>query len=189
MSDVVLATRGLSKRFGALAVANEIDLELRAGERRAIIGPNGAGKTTLVALLSGILRPDRGTISLLGRDVTGERPDRRVKSGLVRTFQVSSLFRNLTVLENIYLAASEHAGASRHMWRAAARHRDVLERAEQVIAQLRLADDRHRKISEIAYGRQRLVEIAIALSLEPKVLVLDEPGREFPAIRRSGCSR
>jgi branched-chain amino acid transport system ATP-binding protein len=181
MSDVVLATRGLSKRFGALAVANDIDLELRAGERRAIIGPNGAGKTTLVALLSGILRPDRGTISLLGRDVTGERPDRRVKSGLVRTFQVSSLFRNLTVLENVYLAVSEHAGASRHMWRAAVRHRDVLDRAEQVIAQLSLADDRHRKISEIAYGRQRLVEIAIALSLEPKVLVLDEPAAGIPS--------
>jgi branched-chain amino acid transport system ATP-binding protein len=181
MSDIVLATSGLSKRFGALAVANDIDLELAVGERRAIIGPNGAGKTTLVGLLSGILQPDRGTITLLGRDITGERPDRRVKSGLVRTFQVSSLFRNLTVLENVYLAVSEHAGASWRMWRAAVRHRDILERAEQVIVHLGLGDDRHRRISEIAYGRQRLVEIAIALSLEPKVLVLDEPAAGIPS--------
>jgi branched-chain amino acid transport system ATP-binding protein len=181
MSEFVLATSGLSKRFGALIVANNIDLNLRAGERRALIGPNGAGKTTFVGMLSGTLRPDRGTISLMGRDITDERPDRRVKSGLVRTFQITNLFRSLSVLENVYLAASEHLGAARHMFRAAAYHRDVMERAQEIVATLGLSADMHRKISEIAYGRQRLVEIAIALCLEPKVLVLDEPAAGIPS--------
>jgi ABC-type branched-subunit amino acid transport system ATPase component len=181
MTGVVLSTRGLVKRFGALVVTDNIDFELRAGERHAVIGPNGAGKTTFVSLLSGTLRPNSGTISLLGRDITKERLDRRVKAGLVRTFQISSLFRTLSVLENVYLAASEHIGAARQMLRPAAYRRDVLGRAEQVIASLGLADDMHRRISEIAYGRQRMVEIALALCLEPKVLVLDEPAAGIPA--------
>jgi branched-chain amino acid transport system ATP-binding protein len=181
MSGIVLSTKGLSKRFGALVVADDINLALRRGERRAMIGPNGAGKTTFVGLLCGALRPDDGTITLLDRDITAEPTHRRVKAGLVRTFQVSSLFRSLTVLENVYLAASEHLGVARRMWRAAAHHREVLERAEQMIAQLGLVDDMHRRISEIAYGRQRLVEIGIALCLEPKVLVLDEPAAGIPS--------
>jgi branched-chain amino acid transport system ATP-binding protein len=181
MSEPVLATKHLSKRFGALVVASDINFELRVGERRAMIGPNGAGKTTFVGLLSGTLRPDSGSITLMGRDITTERMHRRVKAGLVRTFQVSSLFRNLTVLENVYLAACEHLGVSRRIWRAAAHHREVLDRAKAAIAQLGLSDDMHRKIFEIAYGRQRLVEIAIALSLEPKVLVLDEPAAGIPS--------
>jgi branched-chain amino acid transport system ATP-binding protein len=181
MSGIVLSTKGLSKRFGALVVADDINLALRSGERRAMIGPNGAGKTTFVGLLCGALRPDDGTITLLDRDITAEPTHRRVKAGLVRTFQVSSLFRSLTVLENVYLAASEHLGVARRMWRAAAHHREVLERAEQMIAQLGLVDDMHHRISEIAYGRQRLVEIGIALCLEPKVLVLDEPAAGIPS--------
>jgi branched-chain amino acid transport system ATP-binding protein len=181
MSGIVLSTKGLSKRFGALVVADDINLALRRGERRAMIGPNGAGKTTFVGLLCGALRPDDGTITLLDRDITAEPTHRRVKAGLVRTFQVSSLFRSLTVLENVYLAASEHLGVARRMWRAAAHHREVLERAEQMIAQLGLVDDMHHRISEIAYGRQRLVEIGIALCLEPKVLVLDEPAAGIPS--------
>jgi branched-chain amino acid transport system ATP-binding protein len=181
MSGVVLATSGLTKRFGALVVANSINLELRAGERQALIGPNGAGKTTFVGLLSGTLRPDEGTISLLGQDITHERMDRRVKAGLVRTFQITSLFRSLSVLENAYLAASEHLGAARQMLRAASRHRNVMERAEAVVASLGLSGDMNRRISEIAYGRQRLVEIAVALCLDPKVLVLDEPAAGIPS--------
>ena len=181
MSGIVLSTKALSKRFGALVVADDINLTLRRGERRAMIGPNGAGKTTFVGLLCGALRPDDGTIMLLDRDITAEPTHRRVKAGLVRTFQVSSLFRSLTVLENVYLAASEHLGVARRMWRAASHHREVLERAERMIAQLGLVDDMHRRISEIAYGRQRLVEIGIALCLEPKVLVLDEPAAGIPS--------
>jgi ABC-type branched-subunit amino acid transport system ATPase component len=181
MSDVVLTASGITKRFGALVVANDINLDLHAGERRALIGPNGAGKTTFVGILSGTLQPNGGTISLLGRDITHERPDRRVKAGLVRTFQISNLFRNLTVLENVYLAASEQLGASRHLFRAASHHRDVMQRAEEVVTLLHLSDQAHRRVSEIAYGQQRLVEIAIALCLEPKVLVLDEPAAGIPA--------
>jgi branched-chain amino acid transport system ATP-binding protein len=180
MGEAVLTTRGLVKRFGALVATNQINFDLRAGERHALIGPNGAGKTTFVGLLSGTLRPDGGTITLIGREITHERPDRRVKAGLVRTFQISSLFRSLSVLENVYLAASEHLGAARHMLRPAAHHRDVTRRAEEVIRALGLDDDMHHRISEIAYGRQRLVEIALALCLEPKVLVLDEPAAGIP---------
>lgn len=181
MSDLVLAASSLTKSFGALRVANDINLQLKAGERRALIGPNGAGKTTLVGILSGVLRPSRGTILLLGRDITHERPDRRVKAGLVRTFQISSLFPNLTVLENVYLAASEHLGAARRIVGAAVHRRDVMDRAASLVTMLGLGDDAHRSVAEIAYGRQRLVEIAIALCLEPKVLVLDEPAAGIPA--------
>jgi len=179
--EAVLATSGLTKRFGALVVADGIDFDLRAGERRALIGPNGAGKTTFVALLSGLLRPDAGRITLLGRDMTRLSADRRVKAGVVRTFQISSLFRSLSVLENVYLAASEALGAARSWLRPAALHRDVVECAEETLAMLGLDADRHRKVVEIAYGRQRLVEIAIALCLRPKVLVLDEPAAGIPA--------
>jgi branched-chain amino acid transport system ATP-binding protein len=181
MSDVVLATNGLTKRFGALVAANSINFAVQAGERRALIGPNGAGKTTFVGLLSGTLRADAGTISLMGRDITRERSDRRVKSGLVRTFQISSLFRSLSVLENAYLAVSENLGTAREMLRAASHYPDVMSRAEEVVTTLGLSADMHRKVSEIAYGRQRLVEIAIALCLRPKVLVLDEPAAGIPS--------
>jgi branched-chain amino acid transport system ATP-binding protein len=181
MNEVVLATRGLSKRFGALLAADSIDLTLQRGERRAMIGPNGAGKTTFVGLLCGALRPGGGTIALMGRDVTAEPMHRRVKAGLVRTFQVSSLFRHLTALENVYLAAAEHFGISGHMGRAARHHPQVMARAEEVINELGLTDDIDRRVSEIAYGRQRLIEIAIALCLEPKVLVLDEPAAGIPS--------
>lgn len=180
MTAFALEASDLSKSFGALRVADNINLNLPAGARHALIGPNGAGKTTFVQLLSGVLRPDGGRISLLGADITFSSQRFRVKQGLVRTFQISSLFRGLTVLENVYLAVSEHCGASRQMLRAAGTQRQLLARAEQVIEQLGLADDMHRKISEIAYGRQRLVEIAIALSLEPKVLLLDEPAAGIP---------
>jgi branched-chain amino acid transport system ATP-binding protein len=148
MGEAVLTTRGLVKRFGALVATSQINFDLRAGERHALIGPNGAGKTTFVGLLSGTLRPDGGTITLIGREITHERPDRRVKAGLVRTFQISSLFRSLSVLENVYLAASEHLGAARHMLRPAAHHRDVMQRAEEVIRALGLDDDMHHRISE-----------------------------------------
>jgi branched-chain amino acid transport system ATP-binding protein len=186
MSDVVLQASGLTLSFGALNVMNDVTLQLRGGARHALIGPNGAGKTTFVNLLSGVLQPDAGRITLMGRDVTRDPPARRVRQGLVRTFQVNSLFRGLTVLENVYLAVSEHMQASRDMISAAAKRRDVLARAEQVIEQLGLADDTHRRVSEIAYGRQRLVEFAIGLSLEPKVLLLDEPCAGVPSAEVAG---
>jgi branched-chain amino acid transport system ATP-binding protein len=180
VSAAALETSDLCKSFGALRVADNINLRLAPGARHALIGPNGAGKTTFVQLLSGVLWPDAGKVSLMGEDITFSSQRHRVKRGLVRTFQVSSLFRGLTVLENVFLAVSEHRGASRQMFRPAGTQRELLAWTEAIVEQLGLADDMHRKIAEIAYGRQRLVEIAIALSLEPKVLLLDEPAAGIP---------
>jgi ABC-type branched-subunit amino acid transport system ATPase component len=177
---IALEAAGLGKSFDGLVVASDIDLRPPVGARHALIGPNGAGKTTLVGILSGVLAPDRGRILLMGRDITSEPPARRVPLGLARTFQVNNLFRDMTVLENVFLAVSERLGASRSMLRPARRRRDVLETAEQVILRVGLADSLQRRVAELSYGRQRLVELAIALSLEPKVLLLDEPMAGVP---------
>jgi len=176
-----LEATGLRKSFGALTVTDDVTLRLNAGCRTALIGPNGAGKTSLVGLLSGTIRPDAGRISLFGRDIVHEGLAFRVKQGLVRTFQVSSLFAKLTVLENVFLAVSENAGASSDMWQAAGRRRALIERAEGIMERLHLTGRRHHRVSEIPYGVQRLLEIAIALALEPKVLLLDEPAAGIPA--------
>jgi branched-chain amino acid transport system ATP-binding protein len=180
MSAAALEATGLQKSFGALKVTDDVGLRLEAGSRTALIGPNGAGKTTLIGLLSGTVRPDAGRIALHGRDVTRDALAFRVKQGLVRTFQVSSLFAKLTVLENIFLAISENEGASHDLWRPAGRRRDLIERAEAIMKRLHLTDSRHRRVTEIPYGVQRLLEIAIALALEPKVLLLDEPAAGIP---------
>jgi branched-chain amino acid transport system ATP-binding protein len=172
---------GLQKRFGALIVADNVSLQVPIGARLALIGPNGAGKTTLVGLLTGRLRADAGRILLHGHDVTHDAPARRVKQGLVRTFQINNLFRGLTVLENVFLAVSEHTGASFSLFRPAGRSKPIVERAEGIVEQLGLADVRHQTVSAISYGRQRLVEIALALALEPKVLLLDEPAAGIPS--------
>jgi branched-chain amino acid transport system ATP-binding protein len=180
MSEVALETAGLQKSFGALVVADNINLRLQKGARHALIGPNGAGKTSLVGLLSGVLRPDAGRITLKGQDITKLPAARRVKHGLVRTFQLNNLFRKFTVLENVYLAASEQRHASFDLWSAAGKRRDLLQHSERIIELLGLTSNMHHKVSELAYGHQRMVEIAIALSLEPKVLLLDEPTAGVP---------
>jgi branched-chain amino acid transport system ATP-binding protein len=171
---------GLAKSFGGLQVARDIGLTLDAGARHALIGPNGAGKSTLVGMLSGVIVPDAGRVQLFGADITGESPDQRVKRGLVRTFQVSSLFGGLTVFENVFLAVSEHAKASVDFWRPARRRHALIERSAEILRRLNLASVMHRRVTEISYGQQRLVEIAIAMSLEPKVLLLDEPAAGVP---------
>ncbi len=181
MSDLALEAIGLRKSFGALKVTDDVTLRLRPGARTALIGPNGAGKTTLVGLLSGTIRPDSGRIDLIGHDITAETLARRVKRGLVRTFQVSSLFAKLTLLENVFLAVSENTGASRDLWRPAGRRRDLISRAEAILERLHLGDHRRHLVTEVSYGVQRLLEIAIALALEPKVLLLDEPAAGIPA--------
>jgi branched-chain amino acid transport system ATP-binding protein len=181
MSLPALDASGLHKSFGALKVTEDVGLRLEEGARTALIGPNGAGKTTLVGLLSGTIRPDAGIIALRGRDITRDALAFRVKQGLVRTFQVSSLFAQLTVLENVFLAISENAGASQDLWRPAGRRRDLIERAETILERLHLGESRHRRVTEISYGSQRLLEIAIALALEPKVLLLDEPAAGIPS--------
>lgn len=177
---IALEATGLAKRFGALVVTDDVTLKVPAGARLALIGPNGAGKTTLIGLLTGLLRPDAGTVMLNGRDVTSLAPALRVKQGLVRTFQINNLFRGLTILENVFLAVSEHAGSSFAMLRPAGRCKPLVERSEAILETLGLADVRHQTITDVSYGRQRLVEIAIALSLDPKVLLLDEPAAGIP---------
>jgi branched-chain amino acid transport system ATP-binding protein len=183
MSAAVFALQasGLSKHFGALHVTQDVSLTLPSGTRTALIGPNGAGKTTLVNLLTGVLKPDAGKLQLFGEEVTGTSAAVRTRKGLVRTFQISSLFSQLTVFENVFIAVTQAAGRSFHLWRPAGRERDLLERTEVLLVRLKLQDDRHSKVAEIAYGRQRLVEIAIALALQPKVLLLDEPAAGIPS--------
>ena len=181
MSVPALQASGLVKRYGALQVTNNVSLSLMPGARTALIGPNGAGKTTLVHLLSGVVQPDAGRIQLFGDDLTGVPSATRVRRGLVRTFQITSLFATLSVLENLYIVLAQHSGRGFDLWRPARKQQALLDRAEALITQLKLADDMHRRVSEIAYGRQRLVEIAIALALEPKVLLLDEPAAGIPS--------
>ncbi|HEY4636971.1 MAG TPA: ATP-binding cassette domain-containing protein, partial [Burkholderiales bacterium] len=163
MSAALLQTEGLCKRFGALEVARDIDFRLDAGARHALIGPNGAGKTTLVNLLTGVLAPSSGRVLLDGADVTRLAQAKRVKRGIARTFQINQLFRGLSVLENVCLAVAERLGAGGEIWRPAGRRADVIAEAARLIGLLRLDADAGRRIDELPYGRQRLVEIAIAL--------------------------
>lgn len=171
----------LTKHYGALHVTRDVNLVLEPGARHALIGPNGAGKTTLVNLLAGALKPDGGQVQLLGRDVTRLGESGRTRRGLVRTFQVNQLFRGLTVFENVMLAVAENQGIGARIWRPLGRHADTVQTAMTVLERLQLADDAARPVAELAYGRQRLVEIAIGLALRPRVLLLDEPAAGVPA--------
>ena len=181
LSPPVLETRGLHKNFGALQVARGIDFSLERGARHALIGPNGAGKTSFVNLLTGVLRPTAGRVLLHGEDVTRLSQAGRARRGIARTFQINQLFRGLTVLENVCLAVGERTGACNNLWRPAGAGREVIDEALGLLQALRIQDDALRRVSELPYGRQRLVEIAIALGQRPKVLLLDEPAAGVPS--------
>ena len=176
-----LEVRNLHKSFGALQVARDIDLTLERGARHALIGPNGAGKTTLVNLITGVLRPSAGRVLLAGEDITRLSQATRTRRGIARTFQINQLFRGLTVLENVYLAVAERTRACDRLWRPAGAERAVIEEALAHLDALRLTDDALKLVRELPYGRLRLVEIAIALALKPKVLLLDEPAAGVPS--------
>jgi len=177
-----LETHALSKTFGALTVAESIDFKLEAGARHALIGPNGAGKTTFVNMLTGVLTPTSGRIMLGGRDITRLGQSPRVKRGLGRTFQINALFRHLTVLDNVALGLAERRGVAREIWSPASAHRAVREESMEVLTLLAMTEDAHRRVVDLPYGKQRLVEIAIALALKPSVLLLDEPAAGVPSI-------
>jgi branched-chain amino acid transport system ATP-binding protein len=181
VTAAALETRGLTKSFGALTVANGIDFRLERGARHALIGPNGAGKTSFVELATGALQPNAGHILLDGADVTALPQADRVKRGLARTFQISALFRRLVVLENVVLAVAERDGVAGGLVRPAGKHRRVIEEAYTLLDRLGLADEALKPVAALAYGRQRLVEIAVTLALSPKVLLLDEPAAGVPS--------
>jgi branched-chain amino acid transport system ATP-binding protein len=176
-----LETRRLCKSFGALTVADNIDFRLEAGARHALIGPNGAGKTTFVNMLMGALAPSSGEILLGGEPVTHVKQYARVRRGLARTFQVTTLFRNLPVLDNVALGIAEREGTATRIWKPASRHAEIKDESMQLLAALGLADDAATRVADLPYGKQRLVEIAIALGLKPKVLLLDEPAAGVPS--------
>ncbi|MBZ0140639.1 MAG: ABC transporter ATP-binding protein [Pseudorhodoplanes sp.] len=180
MTAPALTVHGLNKSFGSLVVANDIELALPPGERYALIGPNGAGKTTLINLMTGMLTPDSGQILLGDSDISRLPPDLRVKRGLVRTFQINSLFPHLSALEAVTLAVCERRGIAPVWWRALPAYRDAIEEAYAILVSLRLGDICTRPTRELAYGQQRLLEIALALATGPRVLLLDEPAAGVP---------
>ncbi|HEY5898752.1 MAG TPA: ABC transporter ATP-binding protein [Burkholderiales bacterium] len=181
MAASALETQKLCKSFGALSVAEDIDFRLAPGARHALIGPNGAGKTTFVNMLTGRIAPSSGRILLEGHDITKANQAARVRRGLGRTFQITTLFRSLPVLDNVALGIAERDGVARRMWKPASRHTEITDEALQLLATLGLKDDARTPVQDLPYGRQRLVEIAIALGLKPKVLLLDEPAAGVPS--------
>jgi branched-chain amino acid transport system ATP-binding protein len=181
MSDPVLSVRGLSKSFGALPVAQSIDLDLAPGARVGLIGPNGAGKTTFVNLLTGLVPPDGGAITLAGTRIEGLAPERRVGLGLVRTHQINTLLIETSARDNVAIAIAEREGIAWRLVRYGRAWRACLDEADTRLAAIGIGDAAGLRVREMPYGRQRLLEIAIALSLKPRVLLLDEPAAGVPA--------
>ncbi len=178
----LLETRDLCKSFGALQVTDRVNLSLEAGARHALIGPNGAGKTTLINQLTGVLRPTSGQVLIDGDDVTRLPVERRVARGLSRTFQINTLFPHLTPLEAVAAAILERdrPGFVQRWMKGVSRRRDVLDESLSLLASLGLATDAATPTHALAYGRQRILEIALALAAKPRVLLLDEPAAGIP---------
>jgi len=170
-----LEVERLSHSFGGLAALRDVNLAVAPGERLAIIGPNGAGKTTLFNIVTGVFRPSSGRIRLLGQDVTRLPPHRRAQLGLARTFQITTLFPKLTVLESVLLAVQGLDPVRFALHRPREHYRHLLERAQSLLAEWGLADRRHAVTGQLSYGEQRQVELILALAGDPKVLLLDEP--------------
>jgi branched-chain amino acid transport system ATP-binding protein len=171
----LLTVSGLSKRFGGIAASDRVDLAVDAGECHALIGPNGAGKTTLIAQIAGEVVPDAGEIRLDGRDLTRVAPADRPALGLARSFQITCLIPTFTALENASLAVQARAGHSFHFWNDAARDPLLVEPAMAALARVGLAERAAVPVAALAHGEQRVLEIALALALEPRLLLLDEP--------------
>jgi ABC-type branched-subunit amino acid transport system ATPase component len=175
-----LQTTHLVKRFGGFVATSDVTLNVAAGARHALIGPNGAGKTTLINLLTGFLEPSEGAVILKGEDVTRLAQHQRVKRGLARTFQINRLFADMSVLESVTLAVCERRGIGARWWNPVGSHVEAIDEAAALLQQLRLIDVAHHQTKSLAYGRQRLIEIALALAAKPTVLLLDEPAAGVP---------
>jgi len=173
--SVLLRTEKLCRSFGSLVVTRDVDLEVSRGERHALIGPNGAGKTSLVNQLGGQLRPSSGRIFFKNRDIAGLEPEAICRLGISRTFQKNNLFRGLSVRENVRLAVQVHRGRPYEAFRSTLADRALWDRADELLERIGLVSGLDRRVSELSYGEQRQLEIAIALASEPELLLLDEP--------------
>jgi branched-chain amino acid transport system ATP-binding protein len=171
----VLAVRNLTKRFGSLVAVRDISLTVEAGELRAVIGPNGAGKTTFFNLVSGFLAPSTGSILFEGRDISRIPAHQRVGLGMARTFQITEIFPELTVFENIRIVTEVAAGYRLRPWLNRAEATDIRRRIDETLALAALSDKADRLVGELAHGDQRATEIMMALALKPRLLLLDEP--------------
>lgn len=183
-AEIVLSAKGLVKRFGGITATDNVTLEVYKGARHALIGPNGAGKTTLINLLTGVLDPTEGRIVLDGQDITHLAPHQRVRRGMVRTFQINQLFDSFTPLETLALTVSQQVGQGAKWWQPLGRSKQVVERCAQLLEQFHLTEVMNQQTKVLAYGKRRLLEIAIALACEPRVLLLDEPVAGVPAGER-----
>jgi len=176
-----LQARDLARSFGSFAAVAGVDLAIGRGARHALIGPNGAGKTTLINLLTGVLAPTRGDVFLAGERVTRLTQHERVKRGMARTFQINTLFPGLTVLESVLVAICERTGAAWHALREVRAFGAEVDEAYTLLARMRLDGDSHSQTRHLPYGKQRLLEIALALATKPRLLLLDEPAAGIPA--------
>ena len=175
MIEAVLETRGLSKAFGALQATDDVSITLLPGEIHAVIGPNGAGKSTLIAQISGALSPDRGTVLLDGTDITDQSTPARAQAGLARTFQISQLAMEDTVLQNALLGALGARGRPWRMLRPALADKDLRMRAEAALDRVGLTEVLRMRTAELSHGQRRQLEVAVALTLRPRAFVMDEP--------------
>ncbi len=184
MTPTVLQAYGLVKKFGGITATDHVNLSLKLGARHALIGPNGAGKTTLINLITGVLAPTEGRIELLGEDI-GQLPShQRVARGLVRTFQINQLFASMTPLQTLAMVVSQRRGLGARWWQRLGQDATVVARCEELLALFRLTEVMHQNTAALPYGKRRLLEMAIALACEPKVLLLDEPVAGVPAGER-----
>lgn len=184
MSDIALRTDNLVKRFGGIQATANVSLTVRRGARHALIGPNGAGKTTLIHQLTGVLMPSAGRVYLGHRDITDLAPHKRVGLGLARTFQISQLYASFTPMQSLALAVGGRLGVAWRWWRTMGHDADIADEVVELLRQFRLTEFAARPTRELPYGKRRLLEIAMAVALEPTVLLLDEPAAGVPAAER-----
>jgi branched-chain amino acid transport system ATP-binding protein len=184
VSAAALEARGLTRHFGALTATDDVSFAIQPGARQALIGPNGAGKTTLINLLTGVIKPTAGQVWLAGRDVTHLASSARVRIGLSRTFQINQLFPDMTPAESLALAISERNGSGADFWRALGSRPAIVAEIAELLARFGLEADMDLPTRKLAYGKQRLLEIALALATRPRVLLLDEPAAGVPEEER-----